>query len=95
MEHLVKFDHDLTEAERTSIALTLTSALEAGNNTLALGSNKIGISGRAEMFVAGEKGNVMVVRSVMSSFSFDYVTKGCLVSEYWTFYLFHCYLFVL
>ena len=54
--HLVVFDHDLTDAERTTLALTLTSALEANSNKLQLGADDVDVSGKPEMFVAGEKG---------------------------------------
>jgi len=54
--HLVIFDHDLTDAERTTLALTLTSALAANNNKLQLGDDVVNVSGKPEMFVAGEKG---------------------------------------
>ncbi|KAK2186597.1 hypothetical protein NP493_195g07031 [Ridgeia piscesae] len=53
--HLVIFDHDLTDAERTTLALTLTSALAASNNKLQLGDDVVNVSGKPEMFVAGEK----------------------------------------
>ena len=56
MEHFIEFDHDLTDAERTAIALTLTSALEANRDTLIVGEKEVKISGKAEMLVAGEKG---------------------------------------
>ena len=61
MEHLVTFDHDLTDAERTTLALTLTSALAANNNKLQLGADVVNVSGKPDMFVAGEKGNADLI----------------------------------
>ena len=54
------FDHDLSDAEHMAIGLTLTSALETNNDTLTLGNEKVRISGKTEMFVAGEEGNALV-----------------------------------
>ena len=54
MKHVVVFDHDLTDAELTILALTLASALAANNNSL--GRERFPISGKPEMVVAGENG---------------------------------------
>jgi len=54
VKHVVEFDHDLTDAELTILALTLASALAANNN--ALGREKVPIVGKPEMIVAGENG---------------------------------------
>ena len=54
--HLVMVDHDLTDAERTTLALTLTSALAANSNKLQLGHDDVNVSKKPEMFVAGKKG---------------------------------------
>ena len=51
------FDHDLTDAERTTLAMTLTSALAANSNKLQLGTDDVDVSRKPEMLVAGEKGN--------------------------------------
>ena len=56
MEHFVEFDHDLTDTERTAIALTLTSALAVNIDTLTWRGEKVEISDKAEMLVAGNKG---------------------------------------
>jgi len=58
--HLVIFDHDLTDAERTTLAMTLTSTLEANSNKLQLGAGDVDVSGKPEMLVAGKKGNTNI-----------------------------------
>ncbi|KAI0232231.1 hypothetical protein LSAT2_017411 [Lamellibrachia satsuma] len=55
VEHFVEFDHDLTDTERTAIALTLTSALAVNSDTLTWRGEKVEISDKAEMLVAGNK----------------------------------------
>ena len=60
MQHVAEFDHDLSDAERSTVGLTLTSALETNNDTLTLGNEKFHISGKTEMLIAGETGNVLV-----------------------------------
>ena len=56
VEHLVMFDHDLTDAERTTLALALTSAVAANDNKLRLGADDVNVSGKPEMLVAGKNG---------------------------------------
>ncbi|KAK2166223.1 hypothetical protein NP493_1326g00004 [Ridgeia piscesae] len=55
VQHVAVFDHDLSDAEHMAIGLTLTSALETNNDTLTLGNEKVRISGKTEMLVAGEE----------------------------------------
>ena len=59
VKHVAVFDHDLSDADRIATGLALTSALEADNNTLTVGSRRVAISGKTEMLVAEEKGNAM------------------------------------
>ena len=54
------FDHDLSDTDRSAVGLTLTSALETNNDALTLGNEKVRISGKTEMLVAGETGTVLV-----------------------------------
>ena len=59
------FDHDLSDADRIATGLALTSALEADNNTLTVGSQRVAISGKAEMVIAEEKGNAVVWSEIL------------------------------
>ena len=60
MQHVAVFDHDLSDADRSAVGLTLTAALEANNDTLTLGNEKFHISGKTELLIAGDTGNVLV-----------------------------------